>query len=108
MHASTVLFAPLALMAGLVAARPADSDFPATGLRCCNGGTGDATEFCKCLGLDSFCCSGFDAGRPGGCDDFAEFPTGRTVQQLVPGGSCTVPGIKVSNPLPGFIGCVSK
>ncbi|KAK1566081.1 uncharacterized protein LY79DRAFT_572762 [Colletotrichum navitas] len=106
MHASTVLFAPLALLAGLVAARPADSDLPATGLRCCNGGTTDDSGFCLGLGLNSFCCSGFDAGRKGGCDSIPEFPTGRDIRNFVPSNTgCEVPGIKVSGTLPGFIGC---
>ncbi|KAK2037430.1 hypothetical protein LZ31DRAFT_481252 [Colletotrichum somersetense] len=106
MHASTVLFAPLALLAGLVAARPADSDVPATGLRCCAGGTSDPSELCSGLGLNSFCCSGFDAGRKGGCDNFPEFPTGRNIQDFVRSETgCSVPGIKVSGTLPGFIGC---
>ncbi|EFQ36350.1 uncharacterized protein GLRG_11495 [Colletotrichum graminicola M1.001] len=106
MHASTVIFAPLALLAGLVAARPSDSNTPATGERCCNGGTNDTSDFCLSFGLNSFCCSGFDASIGTGCDDIPEFPTGRNIQNFVPSNTgCTVPGIRSRGTLPGFIGC---
>ncbi|KAK1982984.1 hypothetical protein LZ30DRAFT_822058 [Colletotrichum cereale] len=114
MRASVVLFAPLSLLAGLVAASPAnikedpaDAHSAATGGRCCNGGTSAAgADHCATLGLNSFCCSEFGSNRKGGCDPFLEFPTGRDVKELVPFDTgCQVPGIRSKDPLPGFIGC---
>ncbi|KAK2030654.1 hypothetical protein LX32DRAFT_651457 [Colletotrichum zoysiae] len=72
MHASTVLFASVSLLAGLVAAQASDS--------CCNGGTTDprGTQ-CSSRGLNTFCCSNDNASKGKGCDGNAEFPTGRTL-----------------------------
>ncbi|KAK2044855.1 hypothetical protein LZ31DRAFT_618213 [Colletotrichum somersetense] len=107
MRASTTLFANsailaalLALLAGMVAAD--DSDGPATGFRCCAGGTQETTGICKVLGLNAFCCSGFDASIGNGCDEDSTFPTGRNLIAVGPVTEvCTVPGVNGD----GFVGC---
>ncbi|KAK1996794.1 hypothetical protein LX36DRAFT_101491 [Colletotrichum falcatum] len=66
MHASTVLFASLSLLAGLVAAD-----------NCCNNGTPDPSNTCVSRNLNSFCCSNINADVGRGCDGNADFPTGR-------------------------------
>ncbi|KAK1961764.1 hypothetical protein LY78DRAFT_695948 [Colletotrichum sublineola] len=115
MHASTVSFAPLALLVGLVAALPQQQtpNAPGTGNHCCNGGVAD-NGFCKGLGLFSFCCTADSEISPDkghGCDPVPEFPTGRNVEQFVPfgpgsvGTACSVQGINVAGTLTGFIGC---
>ncbi|KAK1561721.1 uncharacterized protein LY79DRAFT_530902 [Colletotrichum navitas] len=91
MHASTVLFASLSLLAGQVLA--------GTG-RCCNGGTDDFQNFCKNKNLNSFCCSTRDPNLGIGCDGFKQFPTGRDTQVDVPfAPTCT------SIDQTGFISC---
>ncbi|KAK2052147.1 hypothetical protein LY76DRAFT_583940 [Colletotrichum caudatum] len=104
MRASMTLLAhvaaSLALLAGMVAAD--DSGVPATGFRCCAGGTNETTGICKSIGLDAFCCSGFDASQGDGCDDDSTFPTGRNLIAVGPVTEvCTVPGVNGN----GFVGC---
>ncbi|KAK2059794.1 hypothetical protein LY76DRAFT_436845 [Colletotrichum caudatum] len=75
MHASTVLFASLSLLAGLVAAQASDS--------CCNGGTTDPLGTkCSSRGLNTFCCSDDNASKGKGCDGNTAFPFGRTLISL--------------------------
>ncbi|EFQ36856.1 uncharacterized protein GLRG_12002 [Colletotrichum graminicola M1.001] len=91
MHASTVLFVSLSLLAGQVLA---------TG-RCCNGGTDDFQNFCKSSNLNSFCCTTRDPNSGRGCDGDTEFPTGRDTKiDGVPfAPSCTSGGQT------GFVAC---
>ncbi|WDK10688.1 hypothetical protein CGRA01v4_01967 [Colletotrichum graminicola] len=86
MRAATILFANLAVLAGMVAAQDFSGDIssPVTGFRCCAGGTADSSGDCKFLGLNSFCCSDFDASSGIGCDDDEFFPTGHNIQALAP------------------------
>ncbi|KAK2046708.1 hypothetical protein LZ31DRAFT_551975 [Colletotrichum somersetense] len=50
MHTSMIISVLVALLAGVVAARRADSAIPATGTVCCNGGTPDFLQFCSAIG----------------------------------------------------------
>ncbi|KAK1993210.1 hypothetical protein LX36DRAFT_586859 [Colletotrichum falcatum] len=92
MHASTVFFATLSLLAGLVAA----ADYAT----CCDGGIQDPTgDHCSKLGQLSYCCDPNDDANHGrGCDDNHEYPIGRVVTSYIPGGMSCSSGNKVGFP----------
>ncbi|KAK2008078.1 hypothetical protein LZ32DRAFT_31117 [Colletotrichum eremochloae] len=99
MHISAMLFVPLSLLVGLVAAR---GTLKPTAIHCCSGGTADPTGICTGMKLHSFCCTNIDGAIGNGCDDISTFPTGRFIQAQVPGSSCN----NTDGSAPGdFIGC---